>query len=77
MKKKIAIFTVSMSGGGAERVIATILDSLEKDYDFHLCLLSNHIAYDLPANQKINVLKIPAIFNNSVGSILVLPLLAF
>ena len=75
-KKKIAIFIVSLYGGGAERVVSILLNHFENSFDIHLVLLQPIIEYDIPANQKITVLdKSPS--NNSFFNILKIPFLAF
>ena len=52
-KPRIALFIVSLSAGGAERVTSNILQHLSEDFDFHLLLLNPAIHYDLPKNTKI------------------------
>jgi len=75
-KKKIAIFIVSLYGGGAERVVSILLNHFENSFDIHLVLLQPIIEYDIPAGQKITVLdKSPS--NNSFSNILKIPFLAF
>ena len=75
-KKKIAIFIVSLYGGGAERVVSILLNHFENSFDIHLVLLQPIIEYDIPASQKITVLdKSPS--NNSFFNILKIPFLAF
>jgi len=75
-KKKIALFIVSLYGGGAERVVSILLNHFENSFDIHLVLLQPIIEYDIPAGQKITVLdKSPS--NNSFSNILKIPFLAF
>ena len=75
-KKKIAIFIVSLYGGGAERVVSILLNHFENSFDIHLVLLQPIIEYDIPASQKITVLdKSPS--KNSFFNILKIPFLAF
>lgn len=75
-KKKIALFIVSLYGGGAERVVSILLNHFENSFDIHLVLLQPIIEYDIPASQKITVLdKSPS--NNSFFNILKIPFLAF
>ena len=75
-KKKIALFIVSLYGGGAERVVSILLNHFEDSFDIHLVLLQPIIEYDIPASQKITVLdKSPS--NNSFFNILKIPFLAF
>ena len=51
--KKVAIFTVSMGAGGAERVISLLLPKLIKDYEVHLILMYNSIYYEIPEGVRI------------------------
>ena len=75
-KKKIALFIVSLYGGGAERVVSILLNHFENSFDIHLVLLQPIIEYQIPASQKITVLdKSPS--NNSFFNILKIPFLAF
>lgn len=57
--KKVAIFTISLRGGGAERVISYILNNGFKKYEFHLILLDNELCYSIPESVKIYVLSSP------------------
>lgn len=56
-KKKIAIVTNSMKGGGTERFVHYLLKHLENKYDIHLLLTESKIEYELPKNQKITYLN--------------------
>lgn len=51
--KRIALFTVSMGAGGAERVISLLLPELIKDYEVHLVLMYNSIYYEIPEKVKV------------------------
>ena len=53
--KKIAFMITSLEGGGAERVVANLLNELNSDFEIHLVLQNNQIAYDIPplANKYI------------------------
>lgn len=57
MKKKIAILGHSMGGGGAERFITYLLESLTEDFEVHLLLFERRIEYKLPENIKIEYLE--------------------
>lgn len=46
--KKVAIFTISLRGGGAERIVSYLLNEGYKDFEFHLILLDNTVEYDIP-----------------------------
>jgi N-acetylgalactosamine-N,N'-diacetylbacillosaminyl-diphospho-undecaprenol 4-alpha-N-acetylgalactosaminyltransferase len=75
-KKKIAILCVSMKGGGAERVISTILNNLYTDFDFYLVLLDKDIEYLLPSEVRVIVLKTFLNTKNSTLNVLQIPFLA-
>lgn len=51
--KKIAVFTVSMGAGGAERVISLLLPELIRDYEVHLILMYNSVHYPIPKEVKV------------------------
>jgi len=58
MKYNIAIFIPSMVGGGAERVVAHLLNYINKDhYNLTLIVLNKELSYDIPLNVDIKVLK--------------------
>lgn len=69
--KKVAIFTNSLKGGGAERIISYLLNEGDQEFEFHLILQENKIDYIIPEKIKIfqlekkvtpgylNVLKFP------------------
>ena len=59
MKKyNIAMFIPSMTGGGAERVVANLLNYLDKDrYNLTLIVLKHGLSYDIPSDVNIKVLK--------------------
>ncbi|WP_040281890.1 glycosyltransferase [Psychroserpens damuponensis] len=58
-KKKLCVLAISLSSGGAERVISLLLKHLVKDFDVTLILLSNNIFFELPKNLKIIYLGKP------------------
>ena len=51
--KKLSVFLYSMGPGGAERVISNLLPFLAKIYEVHLVLMSEVIAYELPAYVRV------------------------
>lgn len=57
MKKKLAILTHSMGGGGAERFITYLLEGLCNEYDIHLLLFERRIEYTLPENITVSYLE--------------------
>ena len=58
MKYNIAMFIPSMTGGGAERIVAHLLNYLNKDhYNLTLIVLKKDLSYDIPLNVNIKVLE--------------------
>ncbi|MFD2917688.1 glycosyltransferase [Psychroserpens luteus] len=55
-KKKLCVLAISLSSGGAERVISLLLKHLVHDFDVTLILLSNNIFFEPPKNVKLLVL---------------------
>src|SRR2546425_104574 len=74
-KKKIAIFIISLYGGGAERVVSILLHHLKDDFDIHLVLLNNLVEYSIPTGQKIHILDRSST-TNPVANVLKIPALA-
>lgn len=72
-KKKIAVLITALQGGGAERVLSSLLNGLEQEFDFHLVLLHNSIYYKLPDNQKIFYLNSSPDPERGIMKILSLP----
>ena len=58
-KKKLCVLAISLSSGGAERVISLLLKHLVHDFDVTLILLSNNIFFEPPKNLKIIFLGKP------------------
>lgn len=56
MKKKIALFTISLRPGGAERVVSIIANSLCNTYDIHLVLIQEDMFYPISDNVKVHFL---------------------
>lgn len=75
-KKKIAIFIISLSSGGAERVVSILLNYFKDSFDIYLVLLNPIIEYDIPATQQITIIdKFPT--GNQLLNVLKIPFLAF
>lgn len=53
MSNKIVFFVNSLCGGGAERVISTLLNEFCKDYECYIILMENEINYELDSKIKI------------------------
>jgi N-acetylgalactosamine-N,N'-diacetylbacillosaminyl-diphospho-undecaprenol 4-alpha-N-acetylgalactosaminyltransferase len=54
--QKIAFLINSLSSGGAERVVSTLLNSMVNKYECHLILIENNIFYKL--DERINIIHI-------------------
>jgi N-acetylgalactosamine-N,N'-diacetylbacillosaminyl-diphospho-undecaprenol 4-alpha-N-acetylgalactosaminyltransferase len=55
-RRKIAILINSLAGGGSERTVSHLLTGLGDKYELHLLLFHDEIAYDLPAEQIVEIL---------------------
>lgn len=73
---KIIILINSLDGGGAERVVTTLLNNLVNEYECHLILIENKISYEL--DKKINVINLSESSNqNGIIKLIRLPLIAY
>ncbi|MEO7523510.1 MAG: glycosyltransferase [Ferruginibacter sp.] len=78
MKKKIVILTYSLGGAGAERVVANLLNHLNRDkYDIHLVLMNTDIEYEIFADQKIHFIEKSDRYENEFKKFIKLPGLAY
>lgn len=74
--QKIVILINSLGGGGAERVVSTLLNELCFEYECYLILLENNIDYLL--DNRINVICLNEDVNLSgIKKLIRLPFLAF
>ncbi len=77
MRKKIAILTYSLIGGGAERAVANLLQNLDRSkYDIHLVLMSTDIDYEIPADQIIHFISKSDNLEREIIKLIKLPMLA-
>lgn len=78
MKKKIAIFTYSLGGAGAERVVANLLNHLDRSkYDIRLVLMNTDIEYEIVPGQQIDFIEKSDRYENELFKFSKLPLLAW
>lgn len=77
MKKKVSIFIYSLAGGGAERVVSTLLYELREFYDITLVLMNNTIDYSIPNEQKIVFLSNSNPNENGIFKFVKIPFLAY
>lgn len=76
MNKKIVIFINSLDGGGAERVISTLLNNLVEKYECYLILMENKISYEL--DSRINIISLDEKSNqNGIVKLLRLPIISY
>ncbi|HMN32746.1 MAG TPA: glycosyltransferase [Chitinophagaceae bacterium] len=75
-KQKIAIFTYSLLGGGAERVVSNLLLGLQSDFDVHLILMNDIIDYPIPENQKIHYIENSDMYESEWKKLIKIPILA-
>lgn len=76
MIKKIVILINSLDGGGAERVVSTLLNNFVENYECYLILMENKISYEL--DNRINILYLNETSNeNGAIKFLRLPLIAY
>ncbi|MBC3758990.1 glycosyltransferase [Hyunsoonleella sp. SJ7] len=55
-KPNLSIITISLTSGGAEKVVSLLLKELIKDYTVHLVLFHNHIHFDIPREVNVEIL---------------------
>ncbi|WP_410877812.1 glycosyltransferase [Myroides sp. DW712] len=53
MKKKVGIFAINLSSGGAEKVISLLLKKLHEDYHVYLILMNDKIHFNIPKEVEI------------------------
>jgi N-acetylgalactosamine-N,N'-diacetylbacillosaminyl-diphospho-undecaprenol 4-alpha-N-acetylgalactosaminyltransferase len=75
--RKIAIFLISLRGGGAERVVSYLLNEGRKEFEFHLILFNKEIDYPLPQNENIKIIGLGKYLGSKYLSILAIPYLAY
>ena len=75
--KKIAIFLISLRGGGAERIVSYLLNEGHKNFEFHLILFNKEIDYPLPQSKSSKIIGLGKYIGSKYMSILTIPYLAF
>lgn len=76
MKKKLSILIYSLAGGGAEKVVSILLESLKEHFDVTLVLMNSSIVYNIPSSQKIFYLENSNPVENALYKFAKLPILA-
>ena len=77
MKKKIAIFTYSIGGAGAERVATNLFNNLDREkYDIKLILMNTMIEYNISPEKKIHFIEKSDMFESEWKKFIKLPVLA-
>ena len=74
--KKIAIFTLSLRGGGAERIVTYLLREGFRDFEFHLILLRKEIDYSLPQIDNLRIFELDGREDSKFIGVLKIPFLA-
>jgi N-acetylgalactosamine-N,N'-diacetylbacillosaminyl-diphospho-undecaprenol 4-alpha-N-acetylgalactosaminyltransferase len=73
---KVAIFIISLRGGGAERIVSYLLNEGFKKFEFHLILLRKEIDYLLPQTDNIKVVELGGEGRSKIMNLLRIPILA-
>jgi N-acetylgalactosamine-N,N'-diacetylbacillosaminyl-diphospho-undecaprenol 4-alpha-N-acetylgalactosaminyltransferase len=73
--KKAVFFINSLAGGGAERVVSTLINNLVNKYDCYIILLENTISYDI--DNRIKVIHLNSKLNSGFLKFISLFFLAF
>ena len=74
--KKVAIFTLSLRGGGAERIVTYLLKEGFRDFEFHLILLRKEIDYNLPRIDNLKIFELDNREHSKFIGVLKIPALA-
>ena len=78
MRKKIVILTYSLGGAGAERIVANLLNHLNRDkYNIHLVLMNTDIEYEIFEDQEIHFIEKSYRYENEFRKFIKLPALAY
>lgn len=56
-KKRISIFVISMTSGGAEKVISLLLKKLQYDFEVTLILMFDNIHFEIPRSINLEILS--------------------
>jgi len=75
-KQKIAFLINSLDGGGAERVITTLVNEFIKEYDCYLILIENKIEYKIDDRINLIILNDKKV-ENSFSKLFMIPFLSF
>ena len=76
-QQKIVFLINSLDGGGAERVVSTLLNNFVDECDCYLILLEDKISYELDGRIKIIILNKNFSTNNGLIKFLSLPILGY
>ena len=76
MTKSLVFLINSLDGGGAERVVSTLMNSLVDNYECHLILIENKISFHI--DDRINIIILNENSNkNGLLKFIRLPIIAF
>ena len=77
MKKKLSILIYSLAGGGAERVVSILLNTLQNRFDITLVLMNETIEYEIPDGIRVEFLEKSNPKESGLLKLVKLPLLAY
>ena len=75
--KKLSILINSLDGGGAERVVSLLINSLQNKYEIVLVLMNDSILYEIPEGVKIFYIDNGADKKGNLIKLLKLPILGY
>ena len=74
--KQIVVLINSLDGGGAERVVTTLLNNFLQNYECYLILMENKISYEL--DKRVNIISLGEKSNQSgIVKLLRLPIISY
>jgi N-acetylgalactosamine-N,N'-diacetylbacillosaminyl-diphospho-undecaprenol 4-alpha-N-acetylgalactosaminyltransferase len=76
-QKKIALFTISLSRGGAERVVSLLANNLDSKFKIFLILLDKKIEYPINSNIEVFYLSTNFLRTNKLKQFFLLPKLTY
>ena len=75
--KKIGVFTLSLSGGGGERIAAELISKFNSKYSLSVLLLNSKVTYDIPPDTNITVMSNFKLYSKNIGNLLLTPYYAY
>ena len=75
--KKLSILINSLDGGGAERVVSLLINSLQRKYEIILVLMNDSVLYKIPEGVKIFYIDKEGHKEGNLTKFMKLPILAY